>query len=88
MIVIVAAVVVAMVVIFLANLHVLNLSLRTPYIAIYPLHPAPHVFDLDLKSIRCLNRHCRLGGPQFLPLHRFSGGLIFPPGSSIIPGSA
>ena len=44
--------VVAMVVIALANLNVLHLSLGTPYIAIYPLHPAPHVFDLDLNSIQ------------------------------------
>ena len=52
--------------------------------------PVPYIFDLELDPVPVpgLDGHQSSDHTRFPPLLRFSGGLVFQPGASIIPNSA
>ena len=62
------------------------------YILRFSQHTA--IFSSDLDSVPVtvpvpgLNLHQRSDFPQHSPLLGFDDGIVFPPGASIIPGSA
>ena len=72
-------VVVAVAIVSITKIDKLALNLFPQHIAIYPLCPMPHGFDLNLDPVPSLElwHHHRLGLPLFNSHLRFANGIIF-----------